>query len=208
MRRTAFFVKSCVIALINMTTLICNRCRRDAGAQARFCTYCGSPDLVSVTGLPPRQPAKMSRIVKFGGGFLAAMFVLAVIAGLQTGGKNGVLSGRIENDSPVRSSDAMPIAPSEKKVDKCKGDIQCAAMVNPGGASVYCKPPIEKLAQYSVRWKEVSWYEPTFDHFRWLDKSAGTITYVRRQGRIPERIWRLPADDRRVRLRPRGGQSL
>lgn len=44
-------------------------------------------------------------------------------------------------------------------------------------AGVYCKEPVTRLAKYTARWTD-GMLEPKFSHFRWLDKSQGTITYI------------------------------
>ena len=62
--------------------------------------------------------------------------------------------------------------------DECaKGDLMCLGSKGVSRAGAYCQDSVERLATYSVRWTDTT-FGFKFTRFRWLDKSAGTITYI------------------------------
>jgi hypothetical protein len=76
-------------------------------------------------------------------------------------------------------SDDKPKAEAAKAVDdvSCKRDLQCWGDKFSVSAAVYCKDSVAKLGKYSSRWTD-STFESKFSRFRWLNKDAGTITYI------------------------------
>lgn len=77
------------------------------------------------------------------------------------------------------SSDDKPIHETKTEVSDatCKTELQCWGDKNSIAASVYCKDFVEKLGKYSSRWTDGT-FETKFSHFRWLDKSQATITFI------------------------------
>ncbi|MBX8575642.1 hypothetical protein [Pseudomonas cichorii] len=66
---------------------------------------------------------------------------------------------------------------AKDKVDeKCRLDINCWGEKHFVAASVFCKTPIEKMAQYDFKWTD-GMLEPKFTRQKWADKDRGVITY-------------------------------
>lgn len=86
------------------------------------------------------------------------------------------------NTRPPSAESAAPNArapeQSASKAPECdETDLQCLGDKGSVAAGVYCKRPVEMLAQYSVRWTD-GMLDLKFDRFRWKDKDAGIITYI------------------------------
>jgi len=75
-------------------------------------------------------------------------------------------------------SDDKPQAAAQAVDDAtCKQDLQCWGDKFSISASIYCKDPVAKLGKYSSRWTDGT-LETKFSRFRWLNKDAGTLTYI------------------------------
>ncbi|MFS0825517.1 hypothetical protein [Pseudomonas phoenicis] len=59
----------------------------------------------------------------------------------------------------------------------CKKNLKCWGEKFSISAAVYCKDPIAKLGKYSSRWTDGT-FESKLSRLKWLDKDAGTITYI------------------------------
>ncbi|MDA1380624.1 hypothetical protein PCI56_13705 [Plesiomonas shigelloides subsp. oncorhynchi] len=55
--------------------------------------------------------------------------------------------------------------------------MQCWGDKNSLAASMKCDQEIERLAKNSFKWTDKT-LEPKFSYHRWLDKDAGTLTYI------------------------------
>ena len=58
----------------------------------------------------------------------------------------------------------------------CSKDVRCIGAKSAEAAGVACRPGIEDLAGYGVRWTGATKSGPAFDRFRWHDEARGTIT--------------------------------
>lgn len=70
-------------------------------------------------------------------------------------------------------SDDTPVLSDEQ----CMQDIQCWGDKHSLYAGTYCAEPIEKYAKYSFEWTD-GMLGSKFSHFRWADKSSGTLTVI------------------------------
>ncbi len=68
-------------------------------------------------------------------------------------------------------------AAAAEQESKCRSDLQCWGDKAIVGAGVYCKEPVEKLANYTTRWKDGT-FDTKFDRFRWLNKDKGWLTMI------------------------------
>ncbi|WP_121211630.1 zinc ribbon domain-containing protein [Pseudomonas aeruginosa] len=127
----------------------CKSCKHQVDTSAKVCPSCG----VSNPGVTAGQQ-------------MVGVLILAVIIGVAftmcSGGKND----EAETGGQTKVDDAT-----------CKKDLQCRGDKFNVSAGVYCKEPVARLAKYTARWTD-GMLEPKFSHFRWLDKSQGTITYI------------------------------
>ncbi|HEK4030063.1 zinc ribbon domain-containing protein [Pseudomonas aeruginosa] len=127
----------------------CKSCKHQVDTSAKVCPSCG----VSNPGVTAGQQ-------------MVGVLILAVIIGVAftmcSGGKND----EAETGGQTKVDDAT-----------CKKDLQCWGDKFNVSAGVYCKEPVTRLAKYTARWTD-GMLEPKFSHFRWLDKSQGTITYI------------------------------
>ncbi|GFM83320.1 hypothetical protein PSCICN_40120 [Pseudomonas cichorii] len=64
----------------------------------------------------------------------------------------------------------------DKSDEKCRLDVTCWGEKHFVAASVFCKAPIEKMAQYDFKWTD-GVLEPKFTRYKWADKDRGVITY-------------------------------
>jgi hypothetical protein len=78
----------------------------------------------------------------------------------------------------IRDWNTRMVAENREKAAKeeaaCAADLKCSAERAAINASAYCKRPVEKFSSYSVRWASID----TFRGYRWLDRGAGTLTYI------------------------------
>ncbi|MDS9676838.1 hypothetical protein RME04_05755 [Pseudomonas aeruginosa] len=127
----------------------CKSCKHQVDTSAKVCPSCG----VSNPGVTAGQQ-------------MVGVLILAVIIGVAftmcSGGKND----EAETGGQTKVDDAT-----------CKKGLQCWGDKFNVSAGVYCKEPVARLAKYTARWTD-GMLEPKFSHFRWLDKSQGTITYI------------------------------
>lgn len=136
-----------------MTLIKCHECGTDVSTEAAACPKCGAP--VKKTVSAKKMTGQESTQVVLG---------LVVVIGI-----SWWIFGS--------SSDNKP-APTSASNQCTKGDLQCAGDRAISAAGVYCKDPIEKLAKFSVRWKDPGMFETKFSRFKWQDKEAGTLTMV------------------------------
>lgn len=73
----------------------------------------------------------------------------------------------------------MPSGDSKPVVDDatCKKDLSCWGDKHISSAVGNCKEPIEKLANYTVRWTDGT-LDMKFSQFRWKDQQQGVVTYI------------------------------
>ena len=95
--------------------------------------------------------------------FVGAIILVVIIAGLWIW-----LSGDSEPEKTPEQIAAENAA--------CRDDIECWGRENKVDAVGSCSGLIERLAQYDYEWTDGSYMKVRF--FRWLDKKAGTITYL------------------------------
>lgn len=75
------------------------------------------------------------------------------------------------------SKDAPKVSEAQKEA-QCLRSLQCWGDRYNAAADTHCPAFVEKLARFSARWTDTGLFEPKFSRFRWLDESAGTLTYV------------------------------
>lgn len=66
---------------------------------------------------------------------------------------------------------------AEREANACRNDLSCWAEKHFVAASVRCRGPIERSANFSMEWTDL-WYEQKLSHFRWRDQEAGVVTYI------------------------------
>ncbi|GFM67858.1 hypothetical protein K5D34_21170 [Pseudomonas cichorii] len=81
-------------------------------------------------------------------------------------------SARKESEAKVQAEKLA----KEKSDEKCRLDVTCWGEKHFVAAAVFCKTPIEKLAQYDVKWTD-GVLEPKFSRYKWADKERGVITF-------------------------------
>lgn len=59
---------------------------------------------------------------------------------------------------------------------QCRHNLQCWGDKASIGAGIFCKKPIEHLANYDSQWTD-SWYEPKMSRFGWADETVGTLRF-------------------------------
>lgn len=127
----------------------CKSCKHKVDTSAKVCPNCG----VANPGVTAGQ-------------YLIGLLVVVglIFVGVKTCSGGG---------------DDKPQAAAAQAVDdaSCKQDLQCWGDKFSISASVYCKEPVTKLGKYSSRWTD-STFETKFSRFRWLNKDAGTLTYI------------------------------
>jgi len=127
----------------------CKECKKEVSTSAKVCPHCGVKD--------PAVPA---------GSALVGLVVFVVIIG----GCVTLLGGG--------SDDKQSPPPAPKVSDEeCKKTLQCWGDRHLVGAAVRCASHIEKLVKFDHKWTD-GMLEPKMSHFRWLDKEAGTLTYI------------------------------
>lgn len=128
----------------------CKSCKHQVDASAKTCPNCG----VAHPGVTAGQQFM---------GLIILLVVIAVGVSMCSGG----------------SDDKPTVAAETPKVDDatCRKDLQCWGDKQTVAAGVYCKDPVERLAQYSARWTD-GMLEPKFSHFRWLNQEQGSITFI------------------------------
>jgi len=63
------------------------------------------------------------------------------------------------------------------ELEACRQDLQCWAGKYSLDASGRCRRPIERLAQFDMRWTD-GWTETKFPRIRWENQDEGRITYI------------------------------
>jgi len=152
----------------------CKECNKEVSTGAKTCPSCG-------IGNPGAK--KTDQVL--------GLFLLIAIAGFVVWAcspsetKPKVESSVSEQNPPnpedsARVQQAAAIAAKQHAAAedaKCKSDLQCWGDKNIAAVGAYCKKDVERLAKYSVRWTD-EMFEQKFSRFRWLDKDAGTLTFV------------------------------
>jgi hypothetical protein len=136
------------LGVVEMALKACKSCKHQVDTSAKTCPNCG----VANPGVTAGQQV------------MGAVFLLIIIA---------------VTFSMCSSKDDKAPEAEETKVDPavCRADLQCWAEKKVVSASVYCKEPIERLAQYSSRWTDGT-FDMKFSHYRWLNEKQGTVTYI------------------------------
>lgn len=142
-----------------MALIKCHECGAQVSTEAKACPSCGAA---------PKVP--QSKIVTFGGGFIAVVVLL------------GVVGSCVKPDAPPKPSGpsagvAAP-APAEPQRKACaEDDLRCRGEEGVIAAGIYCRRAVESLAKHSMRWTD-GFLESKFDRFRWKKEPGGTITYI------------------------------
>jgi hypothetical protein len=164
------------MALIN-----CSECGHQVSDKAAACPKCGNPIAAALPQTPPPVvPPPKNKASPFRAVLGTLAIICLVVVGL------AVINGGDHVPSQTSSGEPMPASESEptqqpapaKTSGTCKqDDLQCLGDKGVVGASIYCKDAVERLATHSVRWTDGT-FELKFSHFRWLDKTNGTITFI------------------------------
>lgn len=114
---------------------------------------------------------------------------MALVVSLALGGLGGMMLGAQQDEAARQAGvdtkaayDAM-LADQAREAEqaaeeaKCRQDLRCWAERHSFDAGVSCAIAVEDLAKYDYEWAN-GWGEPKFSHFKWLDKQAGTVTYL------------------------------
>ena len=80
--------------------------------------------------------------------------------------------GVVKCSGSTASDTAKPVADID-----CQKELQCWGDKHLIAAGVYCKDSVARLAKFDARWTDGT-LEPKFSKFRWLDKNAGTLTFI------------------------------
>lgn len=162
----------------------CSECNLRISDKAVSCPHCGAPTKNTAKN---DAWAKMSSKEKSEG--IAGLIVLGAIVILMVKCSS---SGSSESESRAttpkvtaaelkKQSDAEDAKKKKEAADraeKCAANpLVCAAEKNLALANVMCPPLVERLAKYSVRWTD-GMFEQKLDHYRWLDKAKGSISYI------------------------------
>ncbi len=126
----------------------CKSCKHKVDTSAKVCPSCG----VANPGVTAGQYVI---------GFLFLVGLIFIGVKMCSGGSD---------DKPQAAAQAVDDA-------TCKQDLQCWGDKFSISASIYCKDPVAKLGKYSSRWTDGT-LETKFSRFRWLNKDAGTLTYI------------------------------
>ena len=59
----------------------------------------------------------------------------------------------------------------------CGKDLQCLSKIGQVRADVFCKEPIERLAQFDMKWEEMH-IGGRFSKISWKDMDRGVVTYM------------------------------
>lgn len=63
------------------------------------------------------------------------------------------------------------------ELEACRQDLRCWGEKYSIDAAVRCRRPVERLAQYDMRWTD-GWTETKFPRLRWENQDEGIITYI------------------------------
>lgn len=135
-----------------MALVKCKECGTEVSDKATACVKCGAP-----------VPKQATAAQAFGGVVIIGLVVWIAVE---------IFGG----SSSHSSTSPAPVKAAQEEACK-KDDLQCLGDKGVVGAGVYCKEPVEHLAAHSVKWTDGT-FETKFSRFRWLDQSAGSITYV------------------------------
>lgn len=86
----------------------------------------------------------------------------------------GLVFGWMNSNKVVTPEQA---AAKAKQETECRQTIACLGEEGLVGASLSCKPQIEKLARFAIKWTDGA-LEMKLSHYRWRDQKRGTVTYV------------------------------
>lgn len=128
----------------------CKECKKEVSTKAPTCPHCGIKNPTTTAG----------QVV------VGLLVVLAI--------GYGVVHFASSDD---KKSDSAAAAKAAQDEAACKKDLSCWGEKNLAAASVYCKPEIEKLAKYSVKWTDGA-LEMKMSRYRWAKKEAETVTYL------------------------------
>lgn len=137
-----------------MALIKCKECGTEVSNKAATCVKCGAP------------VSKQTDAEKMAGGIGAAVIIGGIIWACVhfIGGPADSGSG----NKPQQTQETPSCA---------KDDLQCLGDKGIVGAGVYCKDPVERLAEHDVKWTDGT-FETKFSRFRWADKPNGVITYI------------------------------
>lgn len=136
----------------------CRECGKDVSTEAKVCPHCG----VENPGIPvdsaKKENGKESKSSIFGWvvGIIIMVFLFAKC-----------------------SADESPEDKAKKELSaaECRQDLQCWGDKNSAYATAWCDDQVERLAKNSHKWTDGT-FDSKFSHFRWLNKDAGTLTYI------------------------------
>lgn len=128
----------------------CKSCKHQVDTTAKTCPNCG----VAKPGVTAADSIK---------GLIGLAVIVAIGVAMCSGG----------DDKPTTVQEAPP----EVDDATCMQELRCWGERQSIGGGIRCTAPVEKLAKYSVRWTD-GLLEPKFSHYRWLDKSKGTLTLL------------------------------
>ena len=63
------------------------------------------------------------------------------------------------------------------ELEACRQDLRCWGEKHSIAAGVRCRRPVERLAQYDMRWTD-GWTEAKFPRMRWANQNEGLIAYI------------------------------
>ena len=63
------------------------------------------------------------------------------------------------------------------ELEACRQDLQCWGQKYSIDAAVRCRGPIERLAQFDMRWTD-GWTDTKFPRIRWENQDEGLIIYI------------------------------
>jgi len=140
----------------------CPVCSRDISKNAESCPGCGEP-------INPSPPPKQTVIKQNKSGTGCGTFILIIFV-------IGFLSSIFDTDDK-KTSPGKPKPAATQENPNCRWELQCWGDKHNISASVRCASHVEKLAKYSHKWTD-GFLDIKFGRFRWLDRKAGTMTYL------------------------------
>jgi len=147
---------------VNKLLTKCRVCGRDVSKNAESCPGCGEP----INPTPKTSKTIVKKQGGCGSGCGTLILLIIILAAF----------GSIFNSNDKKSA-PKKMKPAVTENPNCRWEIQCWGDRHNISASVACAKPVERLAKYSHKWTD-GWLDIKFSHFRWLDKTAGTVTYI------------------------------
>lgn len=136
----------------------CRECGKDVSTEANVCPHCGVENPSFTFAIPAPEKKKDQGL-----GIVGGLFVLL--------GTFFIVFSLLKCTSSDETESRVKIAA------ECRQSLQCWGDKNSLAASMKCDQEIERLAKNSFKWTDKT-LESKFSHHRWLDKDAGTLTYI------------------------------